>query len=65
MVREVNANAIGNKVSIWGWEKGWRIHKQSFPTSPVRQCLAVCIVLTAALGLVPFGIVIQNKFPHR
>jgi hypothetical protein len=61
MVREVNTNAIGNKVSIWRWQKGWRIHKQAFPASPVRQRLAACITLTAGLGLVAFCIEVQNK----
>jgi hypothetical protein len=65
MVREVNANAIGNKVSIWRWQKGWRRHKQSFPASSVRQRLAGCIALTAVLGLVAFGIEVQDKFLHR
>ena len=65
MVREVNASAIGSKVSMWRWEKGWRIHKRSFPTSSVRQRLAVCIALTVALGLMAFGIEVHNKFPHR
>jgi hypothetical protein len=65
MVREVNANAIGNKVSVWRWHKGWRIHKQSFPTSSVRLRLAACIALTAGLGLVAFCIELQNKLIHR
>jgi hypothetical protein len=65
MVREVNTNAIGNKVSIWRWQKGWRRHKQSFPSSPVRLRLATCIALTVGLGLAAFCIEVQKKFIHR
>jgi hypothetical protein len=65
MVREVNANAVGSKVSMWRWEKGWRIHKQSFPSSLVRRRLAACMALTAVFGLVAFSIEVHSKFPHR
>jgi hypothetical protein len=65
MVREVNANAIGKRVSLWRWQKGWKIHKQSFPASPVRLRLAASIVLTACLGLVAFCIEVHNKIVHR
>jgi hypothetical protein len=64
-LREVNANAIGEKVSLWRWQKGWRIHKQSFPASPVCVRIAACIVLTACLILVAFYIEVHNKFIHR
>jgi uncharacterized membrane protein len=65
MMHEVNANAIGKRVSLWRWEKGWKIHKQSFPASPVRLRVATCIALTACLGLIAFCIEVHNKMAHR
>jgi hypothetical protein len=61
-VRDVNAKATENRVSIWGWHKGWRIHSQFFPTSSVRSRLVACIALTVGLGLVAFCIEARNMF---
>jgi hypothetical protein len=65
LVRDVNARTTGNRVSIWGWHKGWRMHSQLFPTSSVRPRLVACIALTVGLGLVAFCIEARNLFIHR
>jgi hypothetical protein len=65
LVRDVNARATGNRVSIWWWHEGWRLHSQFFPTSSVRLCIVACIALTAGLGLVAFCIEAQNLLFHR
>jgi hypothetical protein len=65
MLRQVNAIAIGKKVSFWRWQKGWSIHKLSFPASPVRLRIAACIVMTTCLILVALCIEVYNKSIHR
>ena len=65
LVRDVNARATGNRVSIWRWHKGWRMHSQFFPMSSVRLCIVTCIALTAGLGLVAFCIEARNLLVHR
>ena len=64
LVRDVNAKAMENRVSIWRWHQGWRIHSQFFPTSSVRPRLVACIALTVGLGLVAFCIEARNIFVH-
>jgi hypothetical protein len=65
MVRDVNAKTTANRVSIWRWHKGWRMHSQFFPTSSVRPRIVACIALTVGLGLVAFCIEARNLFIHR
>ena len=65
LVRDVNARGAANKVSIWRWHEGWRMHSQFFPASSVRLCIVTCIVLSAALGLVAVWIEVRNFLIHR
>jgi hypothetical protein len=65
LVRDVNARATGNSVSIWRWQKAWRMHSQLFPKSSVRPRLVACFALTVGLGLVSFCIEARNLFIHR
>ena len=64
LVRDVNAKAMENRVSIWRWPQGWRIHSHFFPTSSVRPRLVAFIALTVGLGLVAFCIEARNIFVH-
>jgi hypothetical protein len=59
LVREVNSEPSGRRISVWRWRKGWSRHRALFPDSRVRQRLVGCIVLTVALGLIAFAIEVR------
>jgi hypothetical protein len=65
LVREVKATQTGNSVSIWRWHKGWKRHRELFPTGSVRLRIIACIALTVGLGLVAFGIEARSIFTRR
>jgi hypothetical protein len=65
LVRDVNVRATTNRVSIWWWQKGWRMHSQFFPASSVRLRIVACIALTVGLGLVALLIEARNLNIHR
>jgi hypothetical protein len=65
LVRDVNGRATANRMSIWWWHKGWRMHSQLFPMSSVRLRIVTCFALAAGLGLVAFCIAARNLFIHR
>jgi hypothetical protein len=65
LVREVNSRSAGNKVSIWWWHRrGWKMHRQFFPTSPVRGRIVTCIALAVGIGLLAFSIATRNLILH-
>jgi hypothetical protein len=61
-IRDVNSRTTGDKVSVWTWYKGWRIHGQFFPTSSVRRNIVSCIALTVSLGLIAFCVGARNLY---
>jgi hypothetical protein len=65
LVRDVNSKVTGNRISIWRWQKGWRMHRQFFPMSAVRRRIVTFIALTVGLGLVAFCINTRNMLIHR
>lgn len=65
LIRDVNSRSIGEKVSVWRWQKGWKIHRQYFPLSSVRRRIASCIAFTLVLGLTAFCIAVRNAMLHR
>jgi len=62
LLREVNARMTENRVSIWGWHKGWRMHRQFFPESSVRLRIAAYIALTVGFGLFAFCIEARSRY---
>jgi hypothetical protein len=60
LVRDVNADATNQRVSLWKWHKGWKTHRLLFPVSETRTRILGCIGLTALLMLVSFGIEVHH-----
>ena len=56
LVREVNSQPSGERVSLWWWPKGWSRHRALFPMSVVRRRLVACMALTVTFGLIAFAI---------
>lgn len=54
LVREVNRDSTVQRVSIWSWHKGWKVHRRLFPTSSVRMRLLASIAVTVGLALIAF-----------
>ena len=60
LVREVNRDPTVQRVSIWSWHKGWKVHRRIFPTSSVRTRLLTTIAVTVGLALIAFCIEARN-----
>jgi len=65
LIREVNSRDTKSRVSIWWWQRGWKMHTQFFPRSAVRGHIAFCIALTAGLVLVAFCIEVRSRMIHH
>jgi hypothetical protein len=59
LVRDMNSEPTGQRISLWRWRKGWSRHRALFPNSRVRQRLAGCIALTVTFGLIAFAIEVR------
>jgi hypothetical protein len=59
LVRDVNGEPTGQRVSLCRWHKGWSRHRALFPNSRVRQRLVGCMALTVALALIAFAIEVR------
>ena len=64
LVHEVNRDPANRRVSFWRWHKGWRIHRELFPASPVRLRLLTCLAATVGLSLIAFIIEARDLFAY-
>lgn len=66
LIHDVNSDPAAPHTSMWRWwPKGWRIHQDRFPNSPVRTRVFISIALSVAFGLSAFVSDVVAKFSSQ